>query len=228
MKAFERRSALRCALAVTALALCSAAQAQTKDHAPVALQSSTKMTQDQAQSESWTYMKPELDLIKYRSVIVDPTAVYSGPDAQFDGIEATDRAKFAGMITEALSTELAKSFPASGQPSAQTLKIRVTLLGATKTTPGLATASRASSVGLALSALKSVRGKPGSLTGSLLIAVEVVDAATGEVLVAAVRRRFPDALDIPATLSTAATVKAIARDFAGDVRERLEAATTSP
>lgn len=228
MTKFERPNVAICVLAATALSLSASAQAQTKDHAPVAMKSSAKMQQDQANSESWTYMKPQLDLAKYRSVVVEPTIVYAGPDAQFDGVGLADRAKYADIMTETLRSELAKSIRPSGIPAAQTLKLRVTLLGATTTKGGLATATRATTFGFALSALKSVRGKPGSLTGSLLYAVEVVDGATGEVLVAAVRRRNPDALDIPATLSTTDTVKAISRDFAGNVRERLEKAIGRP
>lgn len=210
------------AVALSLLAKPGSLMAQTKDHAPVALGSASKMAQDEAMSESWTYMKPALDMTSIRSVVVEPTAVYTGPDAQFDGIAPDDRSRFAEMLTTALQTEIAKSFPASGFPPAQTLKIRVTLLGVTPTKGGFATATRASSVGFALSALKSVRGKPGSLTGSFLYAIEVMQGPSSEIVVAAVRRRHPDALDIPATVSTTATVKAVARDFAATLRGRLE------
>jgi Protein of unknown function (DUF3313) len=228
MNEIRYATGLRGALAALVLAVPASASAQTKDHAPVAMKSSAKMTQDKAQSESWTYFKPQADFTKYRSVIIDPTAVYSGPDAQFDGIEPTDRDRYAALLTDSLRSEVLKSFPANGFGAAQTLRIRVTLLGATKTKGGIATATRATTAGLALSAFKSIRGKPGALTGSLLLAVEAVDGETGEVLVAAVRRRNPDALDIPATLSTTDTVKAVARDFADNVRKRLEAAMPKP
>ncbi len=77
----------------------SPAIAQTKDHAPVGIKSSSKMAQDKAGSESWTYAQPREVFGKYRTLIVDNSAVYSGPDAQFDGIEAADRAKFAAIVT---------------------------------------------------------------------------------------------------------------------------------
>ena len=65
-------------------------------------------------------------------------------------------------------------------------------------------------------------GKTGTFTGSLLYSVELYDARSNELLLAAVRRRTPDPLDVPATLSTTDTVKAIAREFADGARERLE------
>ncbi len=226
------RSVMRLAIHGTiaaALFAGSPALAQTEDHAPVAMKSSGKMAQDKPGSESWTYAQPRAVFAKYRSVIVEPTAVYNGPDAQFDGdISAADRAKFAAIVTDALREELAKSFPAPAQAQADTLRLKVTLLGAEKTKGGLATATRVTPIGFGLSAVKSALGKGGSLTGSVLVAVELYDAKTNELLLAAVRRRSPDALDIPATLGTEETVKAVAREFADTARKRLEDLTGAP
>ena len=203
----------------------SNAVAQTKDHAPVALRSASRMTQDRPGTESWTYAQAQSVFKKYRTVIVDPTTVYQGADAQFDGIDAADRHKYASMITDELRAEIAKTFPQPAKPKADTLRLRVTILGATKTRGGLATATRVTPLGFATSALKSIRGKTGSLTGSLLYAVEVTDGRTNELLLAAVRRRTPDPLDVPATISQTETVRAVAREFADGARKRLEELT---
>ena len=200
-------------------------EAQTQDHAPVGLQSGSKMSQDKPGSESWTYAQPANRFLKYRTVIVDPTAVYQGPDAQFEGVDAAARQEFAGIITRELRSELAKTFPAPARAQADTLRIKVTILGAQKTTGGIATATRVTPLGFATSALKSALGKKGTLTGSVLYSVEAFDAQTNELLLAAVRRRTPDPLDVPATLSTTDTVKAVARDFANSARRRLEELT---
>jgi hypothetical protein len=135
----------------------SPALAQTEDHAPVGLKSSSKMEQDKTGSESWTYAQSRDVFTKYRTLIVDPTAVYNGPDAQFDGgISAADRSKFAGIVTEQLRSELAKSFPQPASPQADTLRMKVTLLGAQQTKGGIATATRVTPMGFGLSAVKSV------------------------------------------------------------------------
>jgi hypothetical protein len=218
---------LRCRLSIAIFALVIAAPltAQTRDNAPVALSSSKRMTQDAPGRESWTYAQPRAVFLKYRTVLVDPTTVYEGADAQFDGIDRADRSKFALIITEELRSELGKSFAPPTQARADTLRIHTTLLGAQKTTGGVATATRVTPLGFATSALKSALGKSGSFTGSLLYAVEVYDARTGQLLLAAVRRRSPDPLDVPATLSTTNTIKAVARDFANAARKRLEELT---
>jgi hypothetical protein len=226
-----RNIARRAALGVVPMTLLLAgtpALAQTKDRAPVAMQSARQMSQDKPGTESWTYAQPTSVFTKYRTVIVDQTVVYTGPDAQFNGVEPADRSRFAAIVTDELRSELAKSFPAPARPQADTMRLRVTLLGATKTKGWLATATRVTPLGFATSALKSVAGRKGTFTGSLLYAVEVFDARTNELLIAAVRRRTPDPLDIPATLSTTDTVKAVAREFADGARKRLENLTQIP
>ncbi|HEX2634845.1 MAG TPA: DUF3313 domain-containing protein [Bradyrhizobium sp.] len=212
-------------LATSALLVAGSGVAQTRDHAPVSLPSSSRMMQDQPGSESWTYAQPISTFQKYRTVMVGDTFVYQGPDAQFEGIDPEDRARFASIITQELRSEIAKSFPAPGTPQADTLRLQVTILGARKTKGGFATATRVLPIGLATSALKSALGKGGTLTGSILYAVELHDARTNELLLAAVRRRTPDPLDVPATISTTETVKAVAREFADGARKRLEELT---
>jgi hypothetical protein len=219
---FSYRSLAIGALGAVLVAGTTPAIAQTKDHAPVALKSSGKMAQDKAGSESWTYAQPREVFGKYRTLIVDNTAVYKGPDAQFNDIDPAERTKFATIVTDALRSELAKSFPAPASAQADTLRLKVTLLGAEKTKGGLATATRVTPMGFGLSALKSAVGKGGSFTGSVLFAVELYDARTNELLLAAVRRRHPDPLDVPATLGTEETVKAVAREFADGARDRLK------
>lgn len=214
----------RACLIAMLLATSAAALAQTQDHAPAALPSASRMTQDDPKSESWTYARPGLKLTKYGSVMVDPTMVYKGADAQFGDVKPEDRQTFAGMVTEALRTELAKSFPVVAAPRADTLRLRVTLLGAETTKGGLATVTRVTPLGLVANGVRSLEGKQGKFTGSLLLAVELFDGRSNELEFAAVRRRSPDALDIPATLSTADTVKAVANDLAKAIRERLEQA----
>src|SRR5688572_18085785 len=92
-------------LSVVLLAWTTATLAQTHDRAPVGLQSSARMSHDRG--ESWTYFKPGLNLSAFRNVIVEPTVVYAGPDAQFDGIDAADRRRYANIVTERLRRELA-------------------------------------------------------------------------------------------------------------------------
>lgn len=194
----------------------------------MSLPSSGAMTQDKPNSESWTYFKSGLNLARYKAAYIQPTAVYRGPDAQFDSITEEDKAKYATILSNALDVELRQSFAMAPKPGPGVLNIQMTLLGVERTKGGVATATRVTSFGLAANALKSIAGKPGTFTGSLLLAVEITDGATGELLVGAVRRRSPDALDIPATFSTTDTAKAVARDVAKRLHEKLVEAQAAP
>lgn len=213
-----RKTAIACLLLVAI----PAAFAQTRDHAPVALPYAKRMSHDRG--ESWNYRKPGLDLSRYRNLIIDRTVVYRGPDAQFEGIDQSEREKYAEITTRALTEEIGKSFPIVSRPGPDTARLKMTLLGAEKTRGGVATATRVTPVGFAMSAVKSLAGKQGTFTGTVLYAVELTDSRSGELQIAAVRRMSPDALDIPATLSTSDTVKAVAENSAKRIRERLEAA----
>ena len=74
------------------------------------------MTQDKANSESWTYVQPTKVLHPISQRDCRPTGVYQGPDAQFDGIDSADRVQYAAsVITDELRSELAK--PSRLRPS---------------------------------------------------------------------------------------------------------------
>lgn len=214
----------RCLIVTALTALPTVAFAQAKDHAPVNLQAATQMKHDSAKSESWTYAKPGLKFSRYESLMIEPTIVYAGADAQFDDVKPEDQRKFAALVTAALRSELAKSFKIVTSPGPDTLRLRTTLLGVETTKGGIATATRVTPIGFALSAVNSVAGREGKFTGSLLVALEMLDGRTGELEYAAVRRRSPDALDIGATLSTSDTVKSVAEEMAETLREKLERA----
>ncbi len=209
-------------LVIAAMLVPSAATAQTRDHAPTQLQSAASLRHDKG--ESWTYRKPGVVFSSYKTVLIEPTAVYAGPDAQFKDIAPADRAKFAVILTDALRAALAGSVGVAAKPGPGVLRLKLTLLGAEKTVGGVSTATRVMPIGLATNAIKSLAGKPGSFTGSALIALEVTDSRTGDLLAAAVRRESPDALDISATLSTTDTVKAVAKDIAEKVKKHLQQA----
>jgi hypothetical protein len=206
-------------IALALLLPATAAGAQTRDHAPVSLPSASRLNHDRG--ESWSYFRPGLDLAAYRSIIVEPATVYGGPDAQFeDDISSANRRRYATMLSDRLRRELGPM--AVSRPGAGTARMRITLLGMDETTGGVATATRVTPLGMVSNAVRSVAGREGRLTGSMLIAIELFDSQSGALQAAVVRRRSPDALDIPATISTTETVQAIAREMAEDVRERLQ------
>ena len=163
----------RFALPAMLLLNAAPALAQTKDNAPVSLQSARKMAQDQPGTESWTYAQPTSRFASYRTVIVDPTVVYQGPDAQFDGIEPADRVKYAGMITDELRSELAKTFPAPATSASRHAETAGYDPRRDQDQRRHRHRNTCDAARLCPSALKSALGKGGTFTGSLLYAVEL-------------------------------------------------------
>ncbi len=213
-------------LAALLAASAATASAQTTDNAPVALRSAEQLEHDRG--EAWTYIRPDLDLSAYRNVMIEPTVVYTGPDAQFGDISRDDRARFAAIVTEHLREEVGQAIPLVERASAGTARLRITVLGMTETTGGVATATRVTPMGFASNAVNTLIGREGRFTGSMLLALELYDGGTGELQAAAVRRRAPDAIDIPATISTTETVQSIARELAKNLRQRFETGSVRP
>lgn len=192
--------------------------------APTELPSASMLTEDPGKGDSWTYRNPNVVLSKYQKFLIVPTVVYNDPAAQWGSTTPEQRQKYAAYMTKALRDEVGKGYQIVDRPGPGVATLRLTLLGVQKTVGVVATAARATPMGFALNGIQSLRGKKGSLTGSVHAALEVSDSRNGELLFAAVRKRSPDALDIESTLSTEKTVEAVANDIAKAVRQGIDRA----
>jgi Protein of unknown function (DUF3313) len=187
------------------------------------LSSASKLTPD-GKGDSWTYRNPSASLSSYQSFIIQPTAVYTDPTAQWGGTTPEQRQKYAAYMTKALRDEVGTGYQIVDRPGPGVATLRLTLLGVQKTIGGVATAARATPMGFAFHGIQSLRGKKGSMTGSAQVALEVTDSRNGALVFAAVRKRSPNALDIESTLSTEKTVEAVADDIAKAVRKGIDTA----
>lgn len=204
-------------LCLTLAALPAAAPAQ-----PQNLKSSAQLTED-ATKGSWSYRDPKADVTKYKKFIVEPTVVSTDAAAKWGKATEADKQKYADLFTEALRAEIGKSYAVATEKGPDVGIIRLTLLGVTPTSAA-ATVAKVTPIGFALNGIKSMAGKPGSFSGSAQVAVELMDSDSGALVVAVLRRRSPDALDIGASTSTEGTVAAIAKDTATAIRTGLDKA----
>ena len=206
--------ALGGALAVTA----PSAMAQSAH-----LKSSSKLQQD-GKGDSWTYRNPDASLAKYQSFLILPTVVSGDPTAQWSGTSMEARRTYAAYMTKALTEQVGSGYQLVDRPGPGVATLQLTLLGVQKTIGGVATAARMTPMGFAMNGIQSLRGKKGSMTGSVQAALEVSDSQSKELVFAAIRQRSPDALDIESTLSTEKTVEAVADEFAKAIRKGLDKA----
>jgi hypothetical protein len=117
---------------------------------------------DQAQL---IYINPETDFSSYENVIVDPVAVWQGAGSRFAGVSDQDLTSLAQYLGESMRRELAHEFELLDRPAPGTLRVRI----------GLVEVSGA--------------GKGADIEGSVAIELEILDAVSGERLVAAADSR---------------------------------------
>lgn len=158
---------------------------------------------------------------RYQRIIVEPVTIYRGPDSQFEKVSEDDRRRLAGYMREQFTDRLSGVFEIVDRPAPDTLRVRITLTGAKTTKAFLGTFSRFDLVGGPYNAVQAVRGKEGSMTGSVMYAVEIEDAATGRLLNAYVTKQYPSPMNIKASVGAMAASMAGVRKGADELVERL-------
>jgi hypothetical protein len=148
----------------------------------------------------------QADWRAYGSVIVDPVTIYRGADAQFGDLSEADKAELAAYMQTRFEEALQRRRANVAAPG--TLRLRLTLTGATASTPVLSTLTRFDIGGGVINGVQAVRGGQGLFTGDVSYVVELLDAASGRLLEAQVTRQYPNAYNIPATFGALAAARA--------------------
>ncbi|PZV39684.1 hypothetical protein B5V02_07025 [Mesorhizobium kowhaii] len=149
-----------------------------------------------------------VDWGKYSGVIVDPVVIYRGADGQFGKMSASDKASIAGYMQARFTERLKSRFVLAGKPGPNTLRVRLTLTGAKANTPVLGTLSRFDIAGGVYNTVQTARDREGSLTGSVIYAVEIFDAQTDRLLKAFVTKQYPSPINIKASMQPLAAAQA--------------------
>jgi hypothetical protein len=145
--------------------------------------------------------KGDVDWRQYNKIIVDPVTIYNGPDNQFVKIADEDKSVLAGYMQEQFTQKLRTRFAVVSNPGPGTLRLHLTLTGAKDTTPVLGPFSHLDVGGNAINAVQAVRGREGTMAGSVNYAVEIYDAPSNRLLSAYVAKQYPNAMNAGATFS---------------------------
>lgn len=141
---------------------------------------------------------------QYDKIIVDPVTIYRGADNQFVKMEENDKLELANYMQVQFTEKLRTRFSVVGAPAPGTLRLHLTLTGAKTTTPVLGPFSRFDMAGGVYNGVQAVRGREGSMSGSVNYAVEIYDATSGRLLRAYVTKQYPNAMNAGATFSSLA------------------------
>lgn len=158
---------------------------------------------------------------RYYKVILDPVEIYDGPDAQFPKVSQEDREQLAQYMEDQFNAELAKDFEIVDRPERAALHIHLTLTGAAPSKAVLGPLSRFDIAGGPYNAFQGIRGKEGTMTGSVIYAVEIYDSSTNKLLLAEVAKQYPGAMNVGAAMGALKAPMAGIRKGARELREKL-------
>jgi hypothetical protein len=147
------------------------------------------------------YEVPTFDRSKYHGMLLEPTDVYRGPEADYDGTSTADQERIAAHLTAEFRRVLTPDFNVVNAPAPGIVRIHVTLMGVNESRPVLSTALRLTPVGLAMTAGHEVRDRPANFVGSINLAAVVYDSQSGQVLVALQAVVYPAAVDLTSGLT---------------------------
>jgi hypothetical protein len=194
----------RCALPLLCVALLAGCTT-TKPVQYKSLNSTAQLTpnpQDQNGHMPFYYAAPGAQLATYTRVMLDTVTIYGGEDQQFGKLTAADRQQLAEYMQLQFGQTLGQKYVLTSAAGPDTLRIHVTLTGATASTPVVSTVKQILPVGAVLGTLKSAADKPSRTLGSVTYAVEIYDSQSDRLLRSFVSRQYPAAENIPASLGT--------------------------
>lgn len=143
----------------------------------------------------------------YDKLILDPVVVYWGQDQQFGDLSEQDKLTLAKYMCSTFGDRLKQRFTRVKAPAPNTLRIKLTLTGATTNTAVLAPLTRFDLSGGLYNGVQAVRGGEGLMTGAVLYVVEIYDAPSSRLLSAYVTKQYPNAYNIGATMGSLAAAK---------------------
>ncbi len=144
----------------------------------------------------------------YNKVFIEPVVIYRGPDQQFGDMSEADKASLASYMQTQFAEKLSHRFTLVNHRAPNALRVRLTLTGAAINMPVLGTLSRFDVAGMVYNGVQTARDGEGSLTGSVIYAVEIFDAATSRLLGAFVTKQYPSPYNIKASVGPLAAAEA--------------------
>jgi hypothetical protein len=149
-----------------------------------------------------------VDWRAYNRIIIEPVMIYRGPDQQFGDMSEADKASLASYMQTRFAEKLGRRFTIANYRAPNMLRVRLTLTGAVVNTPVLGTLSRFDVAGIVYNGVQTARDGEGSLTGSVIYAVEIFDAGTSRLLSAFVTKQYPSPYNIKASVGPLAAAEA--------------------
>ncbi|WP_201722685.1 DUF3313 domain-containing protein [Caulobacter sp. BP25] len=176
---------------------------------------------DRSGRAPYSFSKPVDWTSRYHSVLIDPVVIYRGADQQFEKISDADKRELATYMRDQFSARLSENYKQVEQPGPGVLRVSLTLTGAKTTKAVIGALAHFDLAGGSYNAVQAARGREAALTGWVMYAVELHDAASGELLGAEIVKQYPNAMNIKASVGALSAAKAGVRKGADDLNQRL-------
>jgi hypothetical protein len=208
--------------------LCMIGLAGCATNAPVQyrnLNSSAQLapnSKNQSKHTPFYYSSPDAELTKYTQVMLDTVTIYGGEDQQFGMLSAAERQQLADYMQMQFSQTLGQKYVLTSVAGPNTLRIHLTLTGASASVPILSTVKQIVPVGAVVGVLKSAADKPSRIMGSVTYAVEIYDSQSDRLLRAFVAKQYPAAENIPASIGALSAAETGIKKGAGALLTQLQ------
>jgi len=136
------------------------------------------------------WIKPGIDLTKYRKLMIDSVVFYLAPDSEDKGIDAEQMKELSDAFNQEIVNALKDKYILVADPGPDVARMRIAITGIKKSNPGVSAVTTVIPIGIGISLIK--KGVTGSYSGSGSTTAEfmVLDSLTSEVIIAAVDERF--------------------------------------
>ena len=178
--------------------------------------------QNQSKHVPYYYSAQDAQLNTYTRVMLDKVQIYNGEDQQFGQLSAAERQQLAEYMQMQFGLALGQKYVLTTEAAPDTLRIRLTLTGASASVPVLSTVKQVLPIGAVLGTLKSAADKPSRTLGSVTYAVEIYDSQSNRLLRAFVAKQYPAAENIPASLGTLSAAETGIKKGAGALLTQLQ------
>lgn len=177
-----------CIALASVLSGCSASsQARKVDLKEATLVNPDLFKQGDEGQALYRYVNPKADMKQYAKVLIDPVLVKK--DGQLDNEEFENYQKLANNAYVYLTKELEKDYAVVKTPEPGALRVQMAIIEADSASQVRMVTSSLLPIGIAASLVKySATGKA-TAVGDITVEMRLTDAATGELLAAALDRR---------------------------------------
>ncbi|KAA8735690.1 DUF3313 domain-containing protein [Acinetobacter qingfengensis] len=151
--------------------------------------------------------KTNVNWKSYNRAIIAPVTIYQGSDHQLQDLNQQQQQELAQYMHQQFEKALSSRFQITSGLEPETLLIKLTLTGATKTNTFLGPITKFDIGGSLYNGVQSIRGREGAFMGSVMYVVEIYDAQTQKLIEAKVVKQYPNSYNIGASVGALKAAK---------------------